>query len=67
MARYFEYGWAPYVTVAQRRAQAYRALMALRKEEAQVRPVHIQGRKITRKFWGPAWCDHLEVLSDYVE
>lgn len=59
------YGWRPYVSVAQRRAQAQRKMDALRKRGVDVHPVKVEGRKITRTFWGDAWCDHLKSFSDY--
>jgi uncharacterized Zn finger protein len=30
-----------------------------------VSPVVVEGRAITRTFWGKAWCDNLEHYSDY--
>ncbi|MBL4826940.1 MAG: helix-turn-helix domain-containing protein [Spongiibacteraceae bacterium] len=57
--------WKPYVSVAQQRAQARREMDKLRKKGFDVCPVEIVGQKITRTFWGDAWCDHLESFSDY--
>ena len=45
--------------------QAQRKMNALRKKGVDVQPVEIEGRKITKSFWGQAWCDHLESFSDY--
>lgn len=60
------YGWAPYVPVAQRRAQARREMEKLRKKGKEIRPVEpFKGRKIARTFWGESWCSHLEAFSDY--
>ena len=58
-------GWRPYMSVAQRRRQAARAVAALKKQGRTVDPVSIEGRKIARTFWGKAWCDNLESYSDY--
>ena len=58
-------GWAPYVSVAQRRRDAEKKLASLRKKGMNVQPVVINGRKIANTFWGAAWCDHLESFSDY--
>lgn len=60
-----DYGWAPYVTVAERRAKAAKALEKLKKKGQVVQPVEIAGRKIAGSFWGKGWCDHLESFSDY--
>ena len=57
--------WAPYVPVAQRRANAAREAARWRKRGGQFQPVWIEGRKIAQSFWGAAWCTHLESLSDY--
>ncbi len=58
-------GWRPYVSVAQRRAQALREMNAMRKRGMDIQPVNIDGRKIATTFWGEAWCDHLESFSDF--
>ena len=62
-------GWAPYVPVAQRRAQAAREMAKLDKEanaKGPARcPVCIVGRKMATTFWGEAWCTNLESYSDY--
>ncbi|MEE8059606.1 MAG: helix-turn-helix domain-containing protein [Pseudomonadales bacterium] len=57
--------WRPYVSVAQQRAQAQREMKKLRKKGVDVCPIEIEGRIITRTFWGDAWCEHLEQFSDY--
>lgn len=57
--------WAPYVPVHKRRANAEKKMNALRKKGQVILPVKIEGRKITRTFWGNAWCEHLEQFSDY--
>jgi uncharacterized Zn finger protein len=70
MARYgygggYYGGWAPYVSVAERRRRAMKKMDALRKKGVDVQPVEIDGRKIARSFWGEAWCEHLESFSDF--
>jgi len=64
MARYYE-GFPPYVSVAKRKAQAARKITDLKKKGNAVQPVTIDGRTITKTFWGKAWCTHLESYSDY--
>jgi uncharacterized Zn finger protein len=61
---YFD-GWAPYVSVAERRRRAAREMEKLRKKGHPVAPVVIEGRTIARTFWGKAWCDNLESYSDF--
>jgi uncharacterized Zn finger protein len=58
-------GWAPYVSVAERRRRAAKKMEALRKKGVDVQPITIEGRKIAKTFWGEAWCEHLESFSDF--
>src|SRR3972149_4686256 len=62
---YYDYGWKPYVPVAERRRQAEREMAKLRKKGHPVSPVLLDGRTIAKTFWGKAWCDNLERYSDY--
>lgn len=59
------YSFRPYVSVAQRRAQAARELQKRLKKGQTASPVVIDGRTIARTFWGKAWCENLESYSDY--
>ncbi len=62
----YGYDWQPYVSVGEKRANARSFADKLAKKQKRDRqPVEIQGRKIAKSFWGKAWCDHLESLSDY--
>ncbi|MGH9353329.1 MAG: SWIM zinc finger family protein, partial [Terriglobia bacterium] len=60
-----DWGWRPYVSVAERRRKAAREMEKLRKKGHAVSPVLIEGRAITKTFWGKAWCDNLEGYSDF--
>src|SRR6266704_5673069 len=62
---YSEYGWRPYVTVAERRRKAAREMEKLKKKGHPVSPVVVEGRAIAKTFWGKAWCDNLERYSDF--
>lgn len=59
------YQWAPYKSVATRRASAKKSMEKLKKKGLDVQPIAIEGRTISRSFWGQAWCEHLEQFSDY--
>ena len=59
------YGFRPYVSVAQRRAQAAREIAKRNKKGHAATPVVINGRTIANTFWGKAWCENLESYSDY--
>jgi uncharacterized Zn finger protein len=60
-----DYGWHPYVPVAEKRRQAERKLAKLKKQGRSVAPVRIEGRTIAKSFWGKSWCVNLERYSDY--
>ena len=62
---YDNYGWRPYVTVAERQRKAARAMERLKKKGHPVSPVVLEGRAIAKTFWGKAWCDNLERYSDF--
>jgi uncharacterized Zn finger protein len=62
---YYDYGWKPYVSAAERRLRAKCEMAKLQKKGHPVSPVVIEGRTIARTFWGKAWCDNLEHYSDY--
>ena len=57
--------WAPYVPVAQRRANAAREASKLAKKGQKLRPIHIKSRAIATSFWGLAWCENLEIYADW--
>lgn len=62
----YEYGgWPNYVSVAERRSKAERALAKLKKRGHPVAPVRIEGRQMAATFWGKAWCQNLESYRDY--
>jgi uncharacterized Zn finger protein len=57
--------WPTYVSAAEKRELARKAVAKLKKSGEILEPVEIQGRKIARSFWGQAWCENLEAYSDY--
>ena len=64
---YGGYGdFAPYVPVAQRKADGRRKVEKLAKKRGRpAAPVTIDGKQIAASFWGKAWCDNLEAYSDF--
>jgi len=54
-----------YVSVAKKRAMAQKTIEKLRKKHADLAPVTIEGRALTKTWWGKAWNDNLESYSDY--
>jgi len=59
------WGYAPYVSVAARRAKAEKAAAKATKAGATLSPIAPYRGAIAKTFWGKAWCDHLEHYSDY--
>ncbi|HTG43761.1 MAG TPA: hypothetical protein VK633_04450, partial [Verrucomicrobiae bacterium] len=59
------WGWKPYVSAASRKANAGRELAKLAHRGIATAPILIEGRTITRTFWGKAWCENLEAYSDF--
>jgi uncharacterized Zn finger protein len=62
---YDGWGWKPYVSVAERRRKALRAMERRKKQGHAVSPIVIDGRTIAKTFWGKSWCENLERYSDY--
>ena len=60
---FYDYGWKPYVPVAERRRKAMREMEKRKKKGHAVSPVVIEGRTIAKTFWGKAWCENLEALQ----
>lgn len=58
-------GWAPYVPVAKKRANAEKMVKALQKKGRVCHPVLVEKRAIAATFWGKKWCENLEHYSDY--
>ena len=58
-------GWAPYVSVAERRAKTQKLILKMQKKGAVFNPVENIGRVIAKTFWGKSWCKNLESYSDY--
>ncbi|MCL5097501.1 MAG: SWIM zinc finger family protein [Candidatus Omnitrophica bacterium] len=62
---WYNFGFRPYVSVAERRRRAQREMDKLAKKGKVIRPVTLEGRTIASTFWGKAWCDNLESYMDY--
>lgn len=64
---YGDWGFAPYVPVAQRQARARKQVAKLLKKAGRdAAPVVARRRReIAETFWGKAWCDNLERYGDF--
>ena len=58
-------GFAPYVPVAQRRADAEKQCAKLLKQGETLHPVTLAGFAMAAKWWGKAWCKNLERYADF--
>jgi uncharacterized Zn finger protein len=59
------YGLKPYVSAAERRKKAEKAVARAEKTAGNLSPVVASRGAIAKTFWGKAWCDNLERYSDY--
>jgi len=58
-------GFAPYVSVAERRRRSENAAAKLTKKGQTLLPVRLEGKTIAKSFWGQSWCKNLESYSDF--
>ena len=58
-------GFAPYVSVAEKKAKADKQIAKLKKKNPDLAPILLEGRTIAKSWWGRAWCDNLERYADY--
>lgn len=61
----FYHQFRPYVPVAERRRQAEQTARKMAGKGRALAPIRLEGRAISRTFWGRAWCDNLEAYSDF--
>ena len=60
----YGWGWPRYVSVAEKRRKAEKAVAKMMKKGEKISPVKLEGRTLAKTFWGKGWCDHLESFSD---
>lgn len=59
------YGYAPYVSVAEKKAKSLKALAKLKAKNKDLEPITIEGRTLAKSWWGKAWNQNLESYADY--
>jgi len=59
------WGYAPYVSVAKKKARAEKKLKELRKKNPDIHPVIVEGRTLARSWWAKSWNTNLERYADY--
>lgn len=57
--------YPPYVPVAERKKRAQRKLKSLRKKQADIQPIVIEGKGLAKTWWGRSWNANLESYADY--
>ena len=66
MSYYGRYsGFAPYVSVGEKKVRAARMLAKLRKKNKDISPIILTGSKIAVTWWGLSWNKNLERYADY--
>jgi uncharacterized Zn finger protein len=59
------YGYPTYVSVAEKKAKALKTLNKLKAKNPDIQPIVIEGRTLTKTWWGKAWNQNLESYADY--
>lgn len=60
------YGRFPeYVSVGERKEKIAKKVAKLKKQKVSLNPIIVEGRTLTKNFWGKAWCDNIESYKDY--
>lgn len=57
--------FAPYVSVAEKKARAEKKIRQLKKKNPDLAPVIIEGRSLAKTWWGKSWNTNLERYADY--
>jgi uncharacterized Zn finger protein len=60
------WGWTfkSYLSAGEKLRRASKAATTLEKGGQKLNPIRVEGRTISRSFWGKAWCENLESYSD---
>jgi uncharacterized Zn finger protein len=61
----WRWSFRPYVSAGEKRRHASKAATSLEEEGRKLNPIRVEGRTISRSFWGKAWCENLESYSDF--
>ena len=62
---YGYYGFAPYVSVAEKKNKALKQIDKLRKKKPDLAPVVIPGRTLAHSWWGKSWNKNIERYADF--
>lgn len=59
------YGFYEYVTVAEKKQRALKAIHKLKSKGEIIEPVEIEGRTIAKTWWGKSWNQNMENYADF--
>jgi len=59
------YGFAPYVSVTEKKANSLKSLSKLKAKNKDIQPITIEGKTLAKSWWGKAWNQNLESYADY--
>ncbi|MEG1584121.1 MAG: SWIM zinc finger family protein [Anaerovorax sp.] len=59
------YGYSVYMSVAEKKAKAEKAIAKLRKKNPDLQPVILEGKSLVKTWWGKSWNQNLESYADY--
>lgn len=62
---YYYGGFAPYVSVAEKRVRTQKKLEQLKKKNPGITPLVLSGNRLARTWWGMAWNKNLENYADF--
>lgn len=59
------YGFAPYVSVAEKKARSLKTISKLKAKNKDLQPIILEGKTLAKSWWGKAWNQNLESYADY--
>ena len=59
------YGYAPYVSAAEKKEIASKKIAKMMKKNPDIQPITIDGNIIAKSWWGKTWNKNLESYADY--
>ncbi|MDR0751127.1 MAG: SWIM zinc finger family protein [Christensenellaceae bacterium] len=62
---YYNYNYPTYVSIEDKKRKIPSIIKKLKKTNPNLMPITIEGNKITKTWWGKAWCDNLKNYNDY--
>lgn len=64
-SRYNDYGFAPYVSVGEKKERSEKQVAKLRKKNPNLAPVVLPTRTLAHSWWGKSWNNNVERYADF--